>query len=142
MNAEQLTLALQRLDRHELSAHTTKDKRDILGVVAGVMVAMNLDLPNTPVTEIVNHYVSKCEPISMRIFDQINAGLFISTVKAAETARNIYMYRYRSVYDSELVLRLLPVLFDGRVAALPDEANKLLDRVTAELCAKAVEYCH
>ena len=95
MSDNKLLLSLQRLNQHDLSGYVTAEKRDVLGIITGVLVAMRLPLPTTPVTEVVNYYVSTHEPVAAKMFDQVNSQLFINTLKAAEVARNVYMFRYR-----------------------------------------------
>lgn len=140
MSDNKLLLSLQRLNQHDLSGYVTAEKRDVLGIITGVLVAMRLPLPTTPVTEVVNYYVSTHEPVAAKMFDQVNSQLFINTLKAAEVARNVYMFRYRAVYDDEFVLKFMPLIFNNSIAALPAGVSELIGKVTPEVMAKATEY--
>ena len=141
MSDNKLLLALQRLDKHDLNAMPRTEKRDVLGVIAGVMVAMRLPLPTTPVTEVVNYYVSTHEPVAAKAFDQVNEQLFINTNKAIEIARNVYMMRYRLVFDDSAVLGLLGTLNGSNAMLnLPAHIASCYNMVTPDVMAKAAEY--
>lgn len=140
MNIEALKLAIARFAQHDLSAFPTAERRDILGALTGYMVAINTSLPTSPVSEVVNYYVSTHEAVTTRIFDQVNEVHFINPKIAAETARNVYMLRYNMVYDPATIIKLSPVLFAGQVASLPAGVHKWFDKITPEGLAKINEY--
>lgn len=140
MNIEQLCLAIQRFKQHDLSAFVNHDRRDILGALTGYLVGMHTQLPTSPVTELVNYYVSSHEPAAMRIFDQVNNAEFINTRIAVETARNVYLLRYNIVYDPSVMIQLSPALFNGTVAALPATVNSVFEKVGVDSLAKINSY--
>lgn len=140
MNIEALKLAVERFTQHDLSAFPTAERRDILGALVGYLVAINTNLPTSPVTELVNYYVSTHEAVAVKIFDQINDVVFINPKIAAETARNVYLLRYNLVYDPETIIKLSPVLFGSGVAALPAGVSKWFDKITPEGLAKINQY--
>lgn len=140
MNIEALCLAVQRFKKHDLSAFVNHDRRDILGALVGYLVAMHTQLPTSPVTELVNYYVSSHEPAAMRIFDQVNNVEFINTLIACEVARNVYLLRYNIVYDPATMISLSGNLFNGKAAALPNAVNAIFEKVGAESLAKINEY--
>ena len=140
MNIEQLCLAVQRFKKHDLSAFVNHDRRDILGAVTGYLIGMHTQLPTSPVTELVNYYVSSHEPATMRILDQVNNAEFINTRIACEVARNVYLLRYNIVYDPSVMIGLSAELFSGKVAALPSAVNAIFAKVGVEQLAKINEY--
>lgn len=141
MSNNKLLLALQRLEKNDMNGVPLTEKRDVLGVVAGIMVAMRLALPTTPVTEPVNYYVSTHESIATKMFDQVNTELFINTNLAIEMARNIYLMRYRMLYDDQVVLGLLRLLEGNQgLINIPTAVNVAYGKVAPEVLAKAAEY--
>lgn len=140
MSDNKLLMALSRLNQNDLSAVVTRDRREVLGITAGVLIAMRLPLPTSPVEEIVNFYVATHEGTVSRMLDGVNEELFVNTNKAIEVARNVYMLRYRSVYDDAFVMRLLPVFFNGSIGAMPQGVMGMLEKVSPEVMAKAAEY--
>lgn len=140
MNIEALKLAVQRFAIHDLSAFPTAERRDILGALTGYLVAIHTSLPTSPVSELVNYYVSTHEAVATKIFDQINEVHFINPKIAAETARNVYLLRYNMVYDPATIIKLSPVLFNGEAASLPAGVGKWFDKISADGLAKINEY--
>lgn len=140
MNIEALKLAIARFAKHDLSAFPTAERRDILGALSGYLVAMHTSLPTSPVSELVNYYVSTHEAVTVRIFDQINEVHFINPKIAAETARNVYLLRYNIVYEPTTMIMLSPLLFNGTAASLPAGVGKWFDKITPEGLAKINEY--
>ena len=139
-NHNTLLLALQRLEKHDMNGIPVTEKRDVLGVVAGLMVAMRLTLPTTPVTEPVNYYVATHEPVAAKMFDQVNEQLFINTNLAIEMARNIYLMRYRMVYDDSMALKMLTLFSAYDVLNLPPAVGRAYGKVAPDILAKASEY--
>lgn len=129
MNIDDFKLAIQRFVKNDLSGYTTAEKREVLGTVAGYLLAMNLTLPTTPVTEVVNYYVTTHEPVASKVFNQINEVEFIDTVMAREVARNIYMLRYNLVYDPATVIKLTPLILTSGAAALPSRVAAVIEKV-------------
>lgn len=140
MNIDDFKLAAQRFVKNDLSAYTTADKREVLGTVIGYLVAMNLPLPTTPVTETVNYYVVTHEPVAARVFDQINESEFLDTTMAREVARNIYLLRYNMVYSPEVMISLTPSILASGVASLPSKVSAVINKVGVESLANINKY--
>lgn len=141
LDIEALKLAVQRFSKHDLSASPTAERRDILGALVGYMVGIHTNLPTSPVTELVNYYVSNHEAVIVKILDQVNDVIFINPKIAVEVARNVYMLRYNLVYDATTIIKLSPTLFNGQAASLPVVVqNQWFDKITADGLAKINEY--
>ena len=140
MNIEAFKLAIQRFAKHDLSAHTTADKRAVLGVVAGYLLAVKSDLPTSPVIELVNYYVATHEPVNARVLSQVNEVEFIDTLIAQEVARNVYQLRYNMVYDPATILKATNCLLNGKAIALPSKVEAIIDKVGCDNLAKINEY--
>lgn len=140
MNIEALKLAIARFAKHDLSAYTTAEKRDVLATITGYLVGVHTPLPNTPVSELVNYYITTHEPVTMKIFDQVNDEHFINTRLAADVTRNVYLLRYNMVYNPDTMLKLTPYLFNGKAGALPQAVDALFAKIPPETLAKVNEY--
>lgn len=140
MNIEAFKLAVQRFAKHDLSGYTTAEKREVLGSLAGYLLAMQSPIPTSPVTEVVNYYVVTHEPVAVRVFTQINEVEFIDTNLAREVARNIYMLRYNMVYDPALLLSLTPTILATGAAALPSKVTAIFEKVGIANMAKINSY--
>lgn len=140
MNIEAFKLAIQRFAKNDLSAFTTKDKREVLGVLAGYLLAMKSDLPTSPVTELVNYYVVTHEPVNIRVLSQVNEVEFIDTTLAREVARNVYLLRYNLVYNPETLMKLSPTILTTGAAALPSKVQEVFDKIGIDNLAKINTY--
>lgn len=141
MKVEVLKNAITRFAKTELAGYNPAEKRAILGTVAGYLIAMNTNLPTSPVTGIVNYYLASHEPTTVNLMDRVNECEFIDTRLGLEVARNVYMLRYNIVFDSETMLKLGAVLFGGTVATLPTNVNALLNKVGFDKLAVAGTLC-
>lgn len=139
-DSERLIMAICRLAKNDMSAVPTADRRDILGIVAGILVGTKLTLPTTPIEELVNYYVSTHEGVAAKLFSQVNEREFINTSKALETTRNIYLFRYKLLHDEKTILKLLPIMQQNDVTPLPPALVKQIEGAGFDLVSNAIDY--
>lgn len=121
--------ALKRVSENDLSAMATVDRRDALGVTAGAFLATLAQLPTTPVDNPVNYYVATHEPQLVAELEAANNKIFINTVKAQEVARNIYLMRYRMLFDPQFVVEHLTDLVMFDFVLLPKSITNIFNKL-------------
>ena len=122
--------------KESCSGKLPHDKRRILGVYAGFIIGSHAQLPTTEVTDPVNYYVSQHEAASRSMFDQINNFTFIDTMLAVEVSRNVYLTRYKMVFNPVEAMRVCLHTMDGTLSTLQPKAKEIITSIDKELFDK------
>ena len=94
-------------------------------VALGAIAASVTQLPTSPVNAPTNHWLLQHEGNVKRIFSELNEIYVFNIPLAIQIARQVYLARYRRVYDESLILSELCLLLPPHVSKLPDEVEEV-----------------
>lgn len=136
----QLAIALRDLENSELGSISPDKRADYIGALLGSLLAKQNQLPTSPVDHLLNHYFMNLEPDNKRILSEINEIYVFNVKLAIQTARAVYLARYRMVYDTTLILAELPLIYPDHVAVLPPEVKEVFAGLTETLKHATARY--
>lgn len=100
-------------------------RNEYIAVTLGAIAASVTALPTTELHNPTNHWLLQHEGNVKRVFSQLNE-LYIFDIKLALTiARQVYLSRYRRVYDTRLIISELALLLPDHVSKLPPIVNEV-----------------
>lgn len=142
MNIQHIVMAARRLAAQDLHTLDLARKRDAVGLIMGFVIGMNLDIPASPITNLVAYHIEKNEPIAVKALEEINKMEYINTNIALEVIRNVYQFRYNVVYNSAFTLNLIDVIFNGTAAKFPPKVEEVILSLDKQVLAKVCNYYH
>lgn len=108
-------------------------KRDeYVATAVGAIGASLAPLPTSEVMNPTNHWLLQHEGNLKRVLSEVNE-LYIFDIKLALTvARQVYLARYRRVYDTSLIISELCLLLPDHVSKLPPIVGEVFGSMTEE----------
>lgn len=98
---------------------------EYIAIAVGAVAASVLPLPSSPVNNPTNHWLLQHESTLKTLLSQLNE-LYVIDIKLATTiARQVYLARYRRVYDASLIVSELALLLPEHVSKMPDKVYEL-----------------
>lgn len=100
-------------------------RNEYIAVTLGAISASLASLPTTELYNPTNHWLLQHEGNVKRVFSELNE-LYVFDIKLALTiARQVYLARYRRVYDTKLIISELTLLLPDHVSKLPPIVNEV-----------------
>ena len=94
-------------------------RSEYVAVALGAISASIASLPTSEVMNPTNHWLMQHEGNVKRVLSEVNE-LYVLDIKMALTiARQVYLARYRRVYDKALIISELCLLLPDHVSKLP-----------------------
>lgn len=138
-NIRNLVSILRDVENSAMGQNDPATRADYIGSMLGSLLAKMAQLPTSPVDHLINHYFMNLEPEIKRTLSEINEQHIFNVKLAIQTARAVYLARYRMVYDTTLILSELPLIYPDHVAVLPQEVKKVFAGMSETMkhsCAK------
>lgn len=120
---------IANLENKALGSVDVKRRTDVVGYTLAVALATNLTLPAAPVAGVSNYYLIQHMPSVRRSLCQVNEIYVIDVEKALELARLVYHFRYRMVYDANLIATNLSAIALSGITAIPQDVAESLNGV-------------
>lgn len=109
---------------------TTRNK--YVSIALGAVAASVLPLPTSPVINVTNHWSLQHEATVNRLYSDINEMYLFNIKLAAKVARQVYLARYRRVYDPSLILSELALLMPEHVSKMPEEVEEVFGQLSEQ----------
>lgn len=107
-------------------------RTEYVAVTLGAISASLASLPTSEVMSPTNHWLLQHEGHVKRIFSELNE-LYVFDIKMALTiARQVYLSRYRRVYDTSLIISELCLLLPDHVSKLPPIVGEVFKDLSEE----------
>ena len=107
-------------------------RNEYIAITLGAIAASVASLPSSEVHNPTNHWLLQHEGNVKRVFSEINE-LYVFDIKLALTiARQVYLSRYRRVFDVQLIISELALLLPDHVSKLPPIVNEVFAGLTEE----------
>lgn len=122
MQPTELYHAVKHLEKEFGSVDRAKRDTYISTALGGIIASV-ASLPSQPVTLPTNYWVLTHESKVREIFSNLNEMYVFNIPLALKVARQVYLARYRRVYDTKLILGELTLLLPDHVSQLPEEVK-------------------
>ena len=107
-------------------------RNEYVAVAVGAIAASLAALPTSEVMNPTNHWLLQHEGNLKRVLSEVNE-LYIFDIKLALTiARQVYLARYRRVYDVSLIISELTILLPDHVSKLPPIVGEVFETMSEE----------
>lgn len=131
MSAKHLYECIKLIETEFGSVDRVK-RTDYVTVAVGAIAASLASLPSTEVMSPTNHWLLQHEGNVKRVFSELNE-LYVFDIKLALTiARQVYLSRYRRVFDTNLIISELCLLLPDHVSKLPPIVGEVFNGMTEE----------
>ena len=101
------------------------DRSKYVAIALGTISAMVAALPTAPLNAPTNHWILQHEGNVKRVFSDLNEMYVFDIPLALKIARQVYLARYRRVYDEALILSELSLFLPDHVSKLPSEVDEV-----------------
>ena len=129
MNAKQIYEAVKLIETNFGSIERV-NRNDYVSIALGAISASVATLPSEPVSNPGLHWVLQNEGNVKRVFSELNEVYVFNVELALKVARQVYLARYRRVYDPSLILSELALFLPDHVAKLPKEVEEVFKDLT------------
>lgn len=107
-------------------------RNEYVAVAVGAIAASLAALPTSEVMNPTNHWLLQHEGNLKRVLSEVNE-LYIFDIKLAlSIARQVYLARYRRVYDVSLIISELTILLPDHVSKLPPIVGEVFGAMSEE----------
>lgn len=107
-------------------------RNEYVAVAVGAIAASLAALPTSEVMNPTNHWLLQHEGNLKRVLSEVNE-LYIFDIKLAlSIARQVYLARYRRVYDVSLIISELTILLPDHVSKLPPIVGEVFGVMSEE----------
>lgn len=131
MSAKHLYQTIKQIETEFGSVDRVK-RDEYVAVALGAIAASLAPLPTSEVMNPTNHWLLQHEGNLKRVLSEVNE-LYIFDIKLALTiARQVYLARYRRVYDVGLIISELTILLPDHVSKLPPVVGEVFSTMTEE----------
>lgn len=129
MSAKHLYQTIKQIETEFGSVDRVK-RDEYVAVALGAIAASLAPLPTSEVMNPTNHWLLQHEGNLKRVLSEVNE-LYIFDIKLALTiARQVYLARYRRVYDVSLIISELTILLPDHVSKLPPAVGEVFSTMT------------
>ncbi len=101
------------------------DRNDYVSIALGAISASVAALPTAPLQAPTNHWILQHEGNVKRVFSELNEMYVFNIPLALKVARQVYLARYRRVFDESLILSELCLFLPDHVSQLPKEVDEV-----------------
>lgn len=131
LSTQELVTVVKNLEREWGSVESTT-RNKFVSIALGAVAASVSPLPTSPVANVTNHYMLQVESAVNRIFSDLNEVYLFNIKLAQKTARQVYLARYRRVYDPSLILSELALLMPAHVSKMPEEVEQVFGELSEQ----------
>ncbi len=118
MSVKELVNVINMIETEFGSVDRVK-RNEYVAVALGALSASIASLPTAEVMNPTNHWLMQHEGNIKRVLSQVNESYVIDIKLAVATARQVYLARYRRVFDKTLIISELCLLLPDHVSKLP-----------------------
>jgi hypothetical protein len=126
MNIKDLYQAVKSIET-DFGSTVAVNRSEYVAVAVGAIAASILPLPTSPVNNPTNHWILQCESTLKTLLSQLNEMYVIDIKQSLTIARQVYLARYRRVYDVALIVSELNLLMPDHVSKMPDGVKKMFE---------------
>lgn len=137
-NYQAIVQSLKNLDNTVLANTPVAVRAKYIAFVIGAALAFDTDLPTTPVTSAVNHFIINHQQNAEEIVARINEECVINYTLAIQTAREMYHYRYRMVFDAEFIFQEVANLALASFNAIPPAMADVVKEVDSATSSSVI----
>lgn len=131
MSAKHLYEMIKMIETEFGSVDRVK-RNEYVAVALGAIAASLASLPTSEVMNPTNHWLLQHEGNLKRVLSEVNE-LYVFDIKLALTiARQVYLSRYRRVYDVSLIVSELCLLLPDHVSKLPPIVDEVFGKMSEE----------
>ena len=131
MNATQIYQAVKLIETNFGSVDRV-DRNEYVSIALGSIAASVAALPSEPLAAPTNHWILQHEGNVKRVFSDLNEMYIFNIPLALKVARQVYLARYRRVFDEALILSELCLFLPDHVSKLPPEVDKVFKDLSEE----------
>lgn len=124
MSAKQIYDAIKLIET-DFGSVERVNRNDYVSIALGAISASVASLPSEPVSNPGLHWLLQHEGNVKRVFSELNEVYIFNLDLALKVARQVYLARYKRVYDPSLILSELTLFLPDHVAKLPEEVTKV-----------------
>lgn len=129
MSAKQIYDAVKLIETNFGSVERV-NRNEYVSIALGAISASVANLPSEPVNNPGLHWMMQYEGNVKRVFSELNEVYIFNIDLALKIARQVYLARYKRVYDPALILSELTLFLPDHVAKLPSEVNDVFKDLT------------
>lgn len=131
MNIQDLYRVVKNIET-DFGSVAVVDRSEYVAIAVGAIAASVLPLPTSAVNNPTNHWILQHESSLKGLLSQLNE-LYVLDLKMSMTiARQVYLARYRRVYDATLIVSELALLLPPHVSKMPEKVYDLFGSMSEE----------
>lgn len=131
MNIKDLYQAVKNIET-EFGSVAAINRSEYVAIAVGAIAASIMPLPTSAVNNPTNHWALQHESTLKVLLSQLNEMYVIDIKQALTIARQVYLARYRRVYDVSLIVSELALLMPDHVSKMPEGVVKLFGDMTEQ----------
>lgn len=107
-------------------------RSEYVAIAVGAIAASVLPLPTSAVNNPTNHWILQHESTLKALLSELNERYVLDIKMASTIARQVYLARYRRVYDAQLIVSELALLLPEHVSKMPTKVYELFGSMSEE----------
>lgn len=128
-NVKEVVTALRRASANVTGILTAEEKAKYLAMVLGGVIAATLDMPSTAIDIPRNFFLTSHKQRVTEFLCEVNEIFPINIDLALSLTDNVYMTRYRLVYEGPYMLHMLNHMAGFSDDVVPTEISSILAKV-------------